>query len=279
MVWTIANTTTVTRNGIGARGIDYQSTTTSSGASVSYPLYDAHGNMVATLAKSSGTYAVSNRRAYDAWGVIRQGATSGDPKGRYCASIGHVADDESDLVYMRSRYYEARVGRFISSDARMHRDNWYLYCGSDPVNRHDATGKEFTDVSYLTVLGGGLLFSVGLIYMALALMRVMAGGPSEIFRAAKLGGLGVALSAMGAGTMDAVASGHSSEFAIGAIFTGTWAGAKFGAYYFNSILSVFSGASVGGKSAAAMTVFAVSMYSLTCLAFIASLDFEGSNGD
>ena len=43
----VGSATTVTRNGLGTRGIDFISTTTSSATTVAYPIYDGHGNMVA----------------------------------------------------------------------------------------------------------------------------------------------------------------------------------------------------------------------------------------
>jgi len=73
------STLTVTRYGLGARGIDYEeegvgtytsTTSRSPGAysNVGFPIYDAHGNMVATIARSgSGGYSVNNQRIYDAW--------------------------------------------------------------------------------------------------------------------------------------------------------------------------------------------------------------------
>ena len=38
--------TAITRNALGARGIDAISRTTSTGTTVAYPLYDAHGNNI-----------------------------------------------------------------------------------------------------------------------------------------------------------------------------------------------------------------------------------------
>ena len=83
-----------------------------SGATVTlgFPLYDAHGNDVATLSRSGTGYAVNDRRSYDAWGAVRAQQSAGDPKLRYCASLGHKQDDESGLVYMRARYYEPASG-------------------------------------------------------------------------------------------------------------------------------------------------------------------------
>ena len=81
-----------------------------------FPLYDAHGNDVATLSRSGSSYAIGDRRSYDAWGVVRSQQSAGDPTLRYCASLGHKQDDESGLVTMRARYYEMGSGRSVSED-------------------------------------------------------------------------------------------------------------------------------------------------------------------
>ena len=130
-------------NGLGARGMDWTSVTTSSGTTTSFPVYDAHGNEVATLSRgSSNTYSLANQRSYGAWGEIRQGSATGGPRGRYCGNLGHIQDDESGLVYMRARYYEPTSGRFLSEDPSMHGKNWYAYASSNPINLLDPSGRE-----------------------------------------------------------------------------------------------------------------------------------------
>ncbi len=136
-----SSSTVVTRNTLGARGIDRIERVGGSTA-VGYPLYDGHGNMVATLATSGSSFTVNDQRTYDAWGVIRSGNTTGDPKGRYVANLGHVDDDESGLNYMRSRYYEPTSGRFLSQDKALDGVNWFIYTYNDPVGFRDFTGRE-----------------------------------------------------------------------------------------------------------------------------------------
>lgn len=134
----------------GARGIDYMELfTTATSQWVKFPLYDGHGNMVATI-KRAGTgnssFTVSDSRSYDVWGGIRSGSATADPAQRYCASLGHRVDNESEgLIYMRARYYEPWTGRFVSEDPGHDGTNWFIYCNSNPVNLVDVTGKEFLD--------------------------------------------------------------------------------------------------------------------------------------
>ena len=139
---------TTTRYGLGARGVDLMERTQGTTATVGFPLYDAHGNNVATLSRSGAGYAVGDRRSYDAWGVVRSQQSAGDPKLRYCANLGHKADDESGLVYMRARYYEPTSGRFVSEDPAARGQNWFSYSNNDPVSGRDYTGKDAESDQY-----------------------------------------------------------------------------------------------------------------------------------
>ncbi|MBV6502721.1 MAG: hypothetical protein AKCLJLPJ_00773 [Fimbriimonadales bacterium] len=158
--------TVVTRYGVGARGIDWMEKS-GSGGGVSFPLYDGHGNMIATLSRSgSGSFAVSNARSDDVWGSVRSGSSSGYPNTRYCAHLGHKQDDESGLLYMRARYYEPWTGRFVTEDPVRDGCNWYIYCQNHPGQRVDATGTTAGDIIGGT--GTGLQLELS---MASAAMR------------------------------------------------------------------------------------------------------------
>ncbi|MBS1727754.1 MAG: RHS repeat-associated core domain-containing protein [Armatimonadetes bacterium] len=145
--------TAVTRNALGARCVDAISRTTSLGTTVAYPLYDAHGNNVGMLSKSGSSWSLSDERTYDAWGVVRVGSATGTQSGRYCANIGHKQDDESGLVYMRARYYEATSGRFISQDISKAGNNWFCYVNNIPLDQVDISGREGEGL-------GGILFEL-----------------------------------------------------------------------------------------------------------------------
>ena len=131
----------VTEYGLGAREIDAMYVTQSGTTTAVYPIFDSHGSMMSTLTKlGAGGYVPANLRTFDAWGNIRVGAPTGDPKGRYCASLGHKQDDESVLIYMRARYYEPGSGRFVSEDPAAQGRNWFTYCSGDPISFSDKTG-------------------------------------------------------------------------------------------------------------------------------------------
>jgi RHS repeat-associated protein len=139
----------VTQYGIGARGIDYiykkfkqAGSSTWNTTAEQFPLYDGHGNMVATLSRDGYNYATHNRRTYDVWGGVRN-ETSLDnaPNTKYCANLGHKEDDESGLIYMRARYYEPWTGRFLSEDQEKAGMNWYVYVKNNPLAYADVSGE------------------------------------------------------------------------------------------------------------------------------------------
>jgi len=97
---------------------------------------------------------VANYR-YDAYGAI---ISVTDANGNYVSSATHIAnlnpfryrgymyDEESGFYYLRSRYYEPYIGRFLNADALVSTgqgfdgNNMFAYCGNNPVNRRDASG-------------------------------------------------------------------------------------------------------------------------------------------
>ena len=85
---------------------------------------------------SNGRY--NNRYAYDAFGNYSEETDS--PKKnpfRYC---GEYTDDETGLIYLRNRYYDPAIGRFITEDPAKDGLNWYAYCGNNPIRYVDPWG-------------------------------------------------------------------------------------------------------------------------------------------
>ena len=108
------------------------------------------GDVIAIL-NASGTAVVTY--TYDAWGTpLSIGGTMADTLGqdnplRY---RGYVWDNETNLYYLQSRYYDPKVGRFINADAFVSTgqgligNNMFAYCGNNPVYRSDDTGTFYT---------------------------------------------------------------------------------------------------------------------------------------
>ena len=58
---------------------------------------------------------------------------------RYC---GEYYDLSSGLIYLRNRYYDPSIGRFISEDPAKDGLNWYAYAGNNPVRFVDPSGED-----------------------------------------------------------------------------------------------------------------------------------------
>lgn len=62
---------------------------------------------------------------------------------RYC---GEYFDKETGTLYLRARYYDPEIGRFISEDIEWGKDtdslslNLYTYCGNNPILLNDPSG-------------------------------------------------------------------------------------------------------------------------------------------
>ena len=116
-------------------------------------LYNAHGDVTA-LTDSYGD--VTKNYDYDPFGVQRTDVDETDLNPyRYC---GEYYDVESGYTYLQARYYDSEFGRFISEDPALDGNNWYVYCGNDPVNMIDPTGmwsqkvhQEMTKAAYKAV--------------------------------------------------------------------------------------------------------------------------------
>lgn len=58
---------------------------------------------------------------------------------RYCAEY---YDTETEFIYLRARYYSPDLQRFISEDFIRDGNNWYAYCGNNPIMIVDPQGCE-----------------------------------------------------------------------------------------------------------------------------------------
>jgi len=100
---------------------------------------------------------------YDAWGNVLPSSVDGVPGGfpyRFVGALGCRADDEVGLIWMRSRWYDARLARFISRDPdRIGRlattqrikstfANLYCYAENRPMNYVDPTGRMSAEVTW-----------------------------------------------------------------------------------------------------------------------------------
>jgi RHS repeat-associated protein len=114
-------------------------------------VYDGLGSVIGELDANNN---LTTSRQYDVYGAQRagtqQGVSATSSQG-YVGSLGHVTDASTGgLIYMRARYYDPVVGRFVSQDPKENGGNWFLYADNDPSNRVDADGKASAGVQLCT---------------------------------------------------------------------------------------------------------------------------------
>ena len=114
--------------------------------------YIRDGPMTITgLADANGTAVVNYR--YDSWGMLTgiSGSMAGTlGKDNPYRFKGYYYDEETGMYYLKSRYYQPEICRFISADDEdvlidTHVDlankNLYLYCDNNPILKADEEGQ------------------------------------------------------------------------------------------------------------------------------------------
>jgi len=133
---------------VGPRGMEYRQD--ASGQRRWY-IYDGLGSVIAEVDQDGKVNPDQQGnetplRKYDVYGAIRnsQEVAPGTSNHKFVGSLGHTTEAPTGgLIYMRARYYDPAIGRFISEDPAGNGENWYAYCSNNPVNLTDATGRFF----------------------------------------------------------------------------------------------------------------------------------------
>ena len=105
-----------------------------------YYTQNAHGDVV-NLMDSTG--AITKSYKYDAFGVEQNIDDADTNAFRYC---GEYFDAETGTIYLRARYYNPTIGRFISRDSYAGEINdplslnFYTYCENNPIYGIDPNG-------------------------------------------------------------------------------------------------------------------------------------------
>ena len=125
-----------------------------------YFIKNLQGDVIAIVDKEAKTVA---RYSYDAWGVC---TVTQDSSNCQIATInpyryrGYYFDEEIELYYLQSRYFDAGVGRFINVDEACCIDSFgslFAYCYNTPVTRVDEEGYAST---YSGIVGFGIQVAI-----------------------------------------------------------------------------------------------------------------------
>ncbi|MCX5885489.1 MAG: cysteine peptidase family C39 domain-containing protein [Proteobacteria bacterium] len=112
-----------------------------------YQAYYYHSDGIgSTIAMTDSSGTIVNKYAYDAFGkVMNQAETINNPF-KYVGRFG-VMDEGNGLLYMRARYYDLEVGRFINKDpiGLFGGYNLYTYVANNPINLIDPLGFQSHD--------------------------------------------------------------------------------------------------------------------------------------
>ena len=113
-----------------------------------YFIKNLQGDVIAVVNKDA---QVVVKYSYDAWGVC---TVTQDTSGCSIATVnpyryrGYYYDEEIELYYLQTRYYDACAGRFINGDESIYIGisasilgyNIFTYCYNDALNLSDPTG-------------------------------------------------------------------------------------------------------------------------------------------
>ena len=215
---------------------------------------DAQGNVIA-LMNASG--AVVARYLYDAWGtcvvVNNGGAEIADAN--HIGNLnpfryrGYYYDVETKLYYLKTRYYDPEVGRFMTIDGIEYLDpetinglNLYAYCGNNPVMRVDENGNAWRH----WLLGAVAVVALVAVVVASA---IVTGGASLVAMGVGFA-IGATASVVSQGVTNVInGNGFFDNINIGTVLIGGLAGAAFAGAAFVPGLGGLAGAFGIGLSA------------------------------
>ena len=102
--------------------------------------HDAVGN---TMALTDASGVVKNAYAYTPYGRVTNKQEAKAQPFQFAGQFG-VMTETNGLLYMRARYYDSKLGRFLSEDPSGFDGglNLYAYVGGNPISAVDPTGLE-----------------------------------------------------------------------------------------------------------------------------------------
>ena len=106
-------------------------------------VYDGLGSVVGEVDPSGN---LTSSPKYDVYGLVRSNPGTASSAMGFVGGLGHLSEAGTGLIYMKARYYDPALGRFESQDFGRQGNNWFTYCDSNPVNRVDASGRDWMGI-------------------------------------------------------------------------------------------------------------------------------------
>lgn len=122
----------------------------------SYYVYDFRGSTVAMIDNSAN---ITHKYQYDEFGKVLQSQEADLNRFRYVGKYGVMYEDDA-LTFIRARYYDPEIGRFLSEDP-IWNSNLYPYAANNPVMGIDPNG-EFCITAALAI-AGAIVTIVGIV--------------------------------------------------------------------------------------------------------------------
>ena len=100
-----------------------------------------HEDLLGSLRfQTDSSQSVTGSGLFEAFGAPVGSTGTSMPFG-FVGGADCQTDADTGLVLMGHRYYDSRIGRFLSQDPAGDGDNWYAYTDNDPVNNTDPSGQ------------------------------------------------------------------------------------------------------------------------------------------
>ena len=95
-----------------------------------------------TRGLTDGTQSATDGLRFDGFGLpTGRTGTTPTPFG-FVGGSQYQTDGDTGLLLLGHQYYDASVGRFLTADPARAGDNWYAYCGNNPLNGTDPEGLD-----------------------------------------------------------------------------------------------------------------------------------------
>ena len=143
------------------RGLENVAKYTNTGSLTYFYMSDPYGNIIA-LSDSGGN--ITDKYIYSPYGQVLGKVGTNDNKFLFCGSFG-VINESDGLYFMRARYYDSLIGRFISEDpvegdyinpVSLHK---YLYAANNSLIYSDPSGKSVIWSLFSSMIETGLEYS------------------------------------------------------------------------------------------------------------------------